>query len=205
MINELYCGTVLFFPGKLMGDNITYTFWGVSGHKTSTFSMVRTSIFVFDVQINGCEVQDREKSVTLLSSEEARSITLLVTRPEIQVNTGTHTYAVLLPCLDSWCHVKYKEMPTKWFPLFHTLIILVSVNPWSPFSHTQTTTPICRNKESRVSDKNLWLQLEEEAEWLDDEQQELVEELKMEILEEKKRQRELGFDSGEQVRNVHKA
>uniref|UniRef100_A0A3P9JKW1 PDZ domain containing ring finger 4 n=1 Tax=Oryzias latipes TaxID=8090 RepID=A0A3P9JKW1_ORYLA len=76
------------------------------------------------LQINGCEVQDREKSVTLLSSEEARSITLLVTRPEIQ--------------------------------------------------------------------------LEEEAEWLDDEQQELVEELKMEILEEKKRQRELGFDSGEQ-------
>uniref|UniRef100_A0A3P9LDK2 PDZ domain containing ring finger 4 n=1 Tax=Oryzias latipes TaxID=8090 RepID=A0A3P9LDK2_ORYLA len=66
------------------------------------------------LQINGCEVQDREKSVTLLSSEEARSITLLVTRPEIQ-----------------------------------------------------------------------------EAEWLDDEQQELVEELKMEILEEKKRQREL--------------
>ncbi|KAF6732568.1 PDZ domain-containing RING finger protein 4 [Oryzias melastigma] len=77
------------------------------------------------LQINGCEVQDRGKSVTLLSSEEARSITLLVTRPEIQ--------------------------------------------------------------------------LEEEAEWLDEEQQELVEELKMEILEERKRQRELGFDRGEQL------
>uniref|UniRef100_A0A3Q4G0G4 PDZ domain containing ring finger 4 n=1 Tax=Neolamprologus brichardi TaxID=32507 RepID=A0A3Q4G0G4_NEOBR len=36
------------------------------------------------LQINGCEVQDREKAVALLSSEEARSITLLVTRPEIQ-------------------------------------------------------------------------------------------------------------------------
>uniref|UniRef100_A0A3B4FNT1 PDZ domain-containing RING finger protein 4-like n=1 Tax=Pundamilia nyererei TaxID=303518 RepID=A0A3B4FNT1_9CICH len=42
------------------------------------------------LQINGCEVQDREKAVALLSSEEARSITLLVTRPEIQVNTYTH-------------------------------------------------------------------------------------------------------------------
>ncbi|TNN73702.1 PDZ domain-containing RING finger protein 4 [Liparis tanakae] len=36
------------------------------------------------LQINGCEVQDREKAVALLSSEEARSIILLVTRPEIQ-------------------------------------------------------------------------------------------------------------------------
>uniref|UniRef100_A0A3P9IAZ8 PDZ domain containing ring finger 4 n=1 Tax=Oryzias latipes TaxID=8090 RepID=A0A3P9IAZ8_ORYLA len=64
------------------------------------------------LQINGCEVQDREKSVTLLSSEEARSITLLVTRPEIQVNTGTHTYAALLPCLDSWCHHLEEETTT---------------------------------------------------------------------------------------------
>ncbi|XP_030576124.1 PDZ domain-containing RING finger protein 4 [Archocentrus centrarchus] len=38
------------------------------------------------LQINGCEVQDREKAVALLSSEEARSITLLVTRPEIQLD-----------------------------------------------------------------------------------------------------------------------
>nr|XP_043876168.1 PDZ domain-containing RING finger protein 4 [Solea senegalensis] len=37
------------------------------------------------LQINGCEVQDREKAVALLSSEEARSIILLVTRPEIQL------------------------------------------------------------------------------------------------------------------------
>uniref|UniRef100_A0A1A7XAE7 PDZ domain containing ring finger 4 n=1 Tax=Iconisemion striatum TaxID=60296 RepID=A0A1A7XAE7_9TELE len=47
------------------------------------------------LQINGCEVQDREKAVALLSSEEARSITLLVTRPEIQgdddMNTDTAT------------------------------------------------------------------------------------------------------------------
>ncbi|KAM9705161.1 PDZ domain-containing RING finger protein 4 [Menidia menidia] len=72
------------------------------------------------LQINGCEVQDREKAVALLSSEEARSITLLVTRPEVQ--------------------------------------------------------------------------LEEEAGWLDDEQQELVEELKMEILEERRKQRDLSYD-----------
>ncbi|XP_028280711.1 PDZ domain-containing RING finger protein 4 [Parambassis ranga] len=79
------------------------------------------------LQINGCEVQDREKAVALLSSEEARNITLLVTRPEIQ--------------------------------------------------------------------------LEEEAGWLDDEQQELVEELKMEILEERRKQREHSFDRGDEVRN----
>lgn len=167
--------------------------------------MACASIFVFDVQINGCEVQDRGKSVTLLSSEEARSITLLVTRPEIQVNTGTHTYAALLPCVDSWCHVKYKEMPTKSHSLFYTLIIPVSAIPWSPVSRIQTTIRISRKQESRVSDKSLWLQLEEEAEWLDEEQQELVEELKMEILEERKRQRELGFDRGEQVRSPHEA
>uniref|UniRef100_A0A672JLI8 PDZ domain containing ring finger 4 n=1 Tax=Salarias fasciatus TaxID=181472 RepID=A0A672JLI8_SALFA len=69
------------------------------------------------LQINGCEVQDREKAVALLSSEEARSIVLLVTRPEIQ----------------------------------------------------------------------------EEAVWLDDEQQELVEELKMEILEQRRKQKEHNF------------
>ncbi|XP_078098753.1 PDZ domain-containing RING finger protein 4 [Sander vitreus] len=75
------------------------------------------------LQINGCEVQDREKAVALLSSEEARSIILLVTRPEIQ--------------------------------------------------------------------------LEEEV-WLDDEQQELVEELKMEILEERRKQKEHKFDRGDE-------
>ncbi|KAM9328792.1 PDZ domain-containing RING finger protein 4 [Pholidichthys leucotaenia] len=72
------------------------------------------------LQINGCEVQDRQKAVALLSSEEARSITLLVTRPEIQ--------------------------------------------------------------------------LDEDGGWLDDEQQELVEKLKMEILEERRRRDEHSFD-----------
>ncbi|XP_034090179.1 PDZ domain-containing RING finger protein 4 isoform X1 [Gymnodraco acuticeps] len=75
------------------------------------------------LQINGFEVQDRERAVTLLSSEETRSITLLVTRPE--------------------------------------------------------------------------LQLEEEV-WLDDEQQELVEELKIEILEERRKQKERNFDRGDE-------
>lgn len=67
----------------------------------------RTIYSHLDVQINGCEVQDREKAVALLSSEEARSITLLVTRPEIQVNTHTHLRS--LPAL-SWqpvsCQIK---------------------------------------------------------------------------------------------------
>nr|XP_020455361.1 PDZ domain-containing RING finger protein 4-like isoform X2 [Monopterus albus] len=67
------------------------------------------------LQINGCEVQDREKAVALLSCEETRSIILLVTRPEIQ--------------------------------------------------------------------------LKQEV-WLDDEQQELAEELKMEMLNEKRKQKE---------------
>ncbi|XP_033845780.1 PDZ domain-containing RING finger protein 4 [Periophthalmus magnuspinnatus] len=70
------------------------------------------------VQINGCEVHDREKAVALLSSEDTRSVILLVTRPE--------------------------------------------------------------------------LQLEEEV-WLDDDQQELVE-LKMEILEQRRKHREQKFD-----------
>uniref|UniRef100_A0A7N9AQ45 PDZ domain containing ring finger 4 n=1 Tax=Mastacembelus armatus TaxID=205130 RepID=A0A7N9AQ45_9TELE len=69
------------------------------------------------LQINGCEVQDRGKAVALLSSEETRSIILLVTRPEVQ-----------------------------------------------------------------------------EEVWLDEEQQELVEELKMEILEERRKQKEHKFD-----------
>ncbi|XP_027899048.1 PDZ domain-containing RING finger protein 4 isoform X1 [Xiphophorus couchianus] len=77
------------------------------------------------LQINGFEVQDREKAVALLSSEEAKSIRLLVTRPEIQ--------------------------------------------------------------------------LEEEAVWLDDEQQRLVEELKMEILEEKRKQREQSFEMADRL------
>uniref|UniRef100_A0A8C7IP17 PDZ domain containing ring finger 4 n=1 Tax=Oncorhynchus kisutch TaxID=8019 RepID=A0A8C7IP17_ONCKI len=34
------------------------------------------------LQINGCDVQDRQEAFTLLSNEESRSIVLLVTRPE---------------------------------------------------------------------------------------------------------------------------
>ncbi|XP_040030818.2 PDZ domain-containing RING finger protein 4 [Gasterosteus aculeatus] len=75
------------------------------------------------LQINGFEVQDQEKAVALLSTEEAGSIILLVTRPEIQ--------------------------------------------------------------------------LEEEV-WLDEEQHKLVEELKMEILEERRKQRGHNFGRGDQ-------
>ncbi|KAA8580110.1 hypothetical protein FQN60_005645 [Etheostoma spectabile] len=85
--------------------------------------ILQVLIFYTDTKINGCEVQDREKAVALLSSEEARSIILLVTRPEIQ--------------------------------------------------------------------------LEEEV-WLDDEQQELVEELKMEILEERRKQKKHKCDRGDE-------
>lgn len=42
----------------------------------------------------------------------------------------------------------------------------------------------------------LWFQLDEEAGWLDDEQQELMEE----ILEERRKQKEHGFDRGDEVR-----
>uniref|UniRef100_A0A8C6WI56 PDZ domain containing ring finger 4 n=1 Tax=Neogobius melanostomus TaxID=47308 RepID=A0A8C6WI56_9GOBI len=35
-------------------------------------------------RINGCEVQDREKAVALLSCEDSRNVILLVTRPELQ-------------------------------------------------------------------------------------------------------------------------
>ncbi|KAM9845586.1 PDZ domain-containing RING finger protein 4 [Aulostomus maculatus] len=75
------------------------------------------------LQINGFEVQDREKAVALLSCEDTRSIILLVTRPETQM---------------------------------------------------------------------------EEEVWLDDEQQELEEELKMEILEERRKQMEHNFNRGEE-------
>ena len=46
------------------------------------------------MQINGCEVhKDREKAVSLLSSVDIRRIRLLVTRPEMQVNTRTRAHA----------------------------------------------------------------------------------------------------------------
>ncbi|XP_042566043.1 PDZ domain-containing RING finger protein 4 [Clupea harengus] len=40
------------------------------------------------LQINGHDVQNKEEAVALLSSEECRSIVLLVTRPEIQMEEG---------------------------------------------------------------------------------------------------------------------
>lgn len=59
--------------------------------------------------------------------------------------------------------------------------------------HTRT------QKERPVSDKVLCFQLEEEV-WLDEEQQALVEELKMEILEERRKKTERSFDRGDEVR-----
>lgn len=57
---------------------------------------------MFHVQINGCEVEDRRKAVALLSSEDTKSIILLVTRPEMQVNVYTHAHTdVFLPILTA--------------------------------------------------------------------------------------------------------
>lgn len=87
---------------KIIGHFLGFVWLGLS---TSLLSLTWPSVLIFDGQINGCEVQDREKAVALLSSEEARSIVLLVTRPEIQVNTRTPSQAPL-PYPDSLCHVK---------------------------------------------------------------------------------------------------
>ncbi|NXU59510.1 PZRN3 ligase, partial [Turnix velox] len=40
------------------------------------------------IQINGIEVQNREEAVALLSSEESKNISLLVARPEMQLDEG---------------------------------------------------------------------------------------------------------------------
>ncbi|NXF81286.1 PZRN3 ligase, partial [Sclerurus mexicanus] len=40
------------------------------------------------IQINGIEVQNREEAVALLSSEESKNVSLLVARPEIQLDEG---------------------------------------------------------------------------------------------------------------------
>ncbi|XP_006642953.2 PDZ domain-containing RING finger protein 4 [Lepisosteus oculatus] len=40
------------------------------------------------LQINGCDVQNREEAVALLSSEDCRNIVLLVARPDIQLDEG---------------------------------------------------------------------------------------------------------------------
>lgn len=58
---------------------------------------------------------------------------------------------------------------------------------WSFYTHTGFLTGF------------LCFQLEDEV-WLDEEQQQLVEELKMEILEERRKQRERNFDRGDEVR-----
>lgn len=63
----------------------------------------------------------------------------------------------------------------------------------------QTDTHTHTQKERPVSDKVLCFQLEEEV-WLDEEQQALVEELKMELLEERRKKTELSFDRGDEVR-----
>lgn len=67
-------------------------------------------------------------------------------------------------------------------------------------AHTHKERELERERES-VSDKALCFQLEEEEEvWLDEEQQALVEELKMEILEERRKRAERNFDRGDEVR-----
>ncbi|XP_025053774.1 E3 ubiquitin-protein ligase PDZRN3 isoform X1 [Alligator sinensis] len=40
------------------------------------------------IQINGIEVQNREEAVALLTSEESKNVSLLVARPEIQLDEG---------------------------------------------------------------------------------------------------------------------
>lgn len=53
--------------------------------------------------------------------------------------------------------------------------------------------------EEVISDRVLCFQLEEEEVWLDEEQQALVEELKMEILEERRKRAERSFDRVDEV------
>lgn len=50
-------------------------------------------MFVFRLQINGQDVQDREEAMAALSNDECRNIVLLVARPEMQVRNG-HTLAL---------------------------------------------------------------------------------------------------------------
>lgn len=138
-------------------------------------------------------MQDREKAVALLSSEEARSIILLVTRPEMQVNTHTPTQAscpILTTYVMSYhnsCLLSAFSFPSN---CQHDCLEFAR-------THTHTNTYVHRQTEflTRCCD----FQLEEEV-WLDEEQQELVEELKMEILEERRKQKEHNFDRRDEVR-----
>lgn len=47
-------------------------------------------MFVCCPQINGQDIQDREEAMAVLSSDECRSIVLLVARPELQVRNHLH-------------------------------------------------------------------------------------------------------------------
>lgn len=160
------------------------------GLSTGSFFLTWPSILVFDEQINGCEVQDREKAVALLSSEEARSIILLVTRPEIQVNRHTHLHRLSAPILTTYVMSNNNSCLLSAFSISSNC-----QRDCLEFLHIHANT----ERERQVSDKMLWFQLEEEV-WLDDEQQELVEELKMEVLEERRKHKEHNFDRGDEVR-----
>lgn len=104
---------------------------------------------ITDVQINGCEVQDREKAVALLSSEDARSITLLVTRPEIQVkHSHTHTH-LHHPAALSWqlmsCQIKRN-------------CLLEALYCSSPFERLYRA-PECTHMHAQIRETGLWQDL----------------------------------------------
>lgn len=42
-------------------------------------------------QINGVDVQNREEAVAILTREDSTNFSLLLARPEMEVNTNTHT------------------------------------------------------------------------------------------------------------------
>lgn len=75
---------------------------------------------------------------------------------------------------------------------FYSLELSVWLSGVSAHTHTHT------HKDETISDKVLCFQLEEEV-WLDEEQQALMEELKMEILEERRKRAERNFDRGDEV------
>lgn len=100
---------------------------------------------------------------------------LLVTRPEIQVNTRT--------CFS-----------TNLDKLFYKNTCSASVSPPSPLHYTflqavlnfSQTCEVQRHRWARCDFLFFFFQLEDEEVWLDEDQEELVEELKMEILEERR-------------------
>lgn len=50
-----------------------------------TFDLMPIIFVVCHLQINGQDVQDRQEAMAVLSSDECKSIVLLVARPEMQV------------------------------------------------------------------------------------------------------------------------